>query len=136
MPNVDLLTADMQAAASSAAPSVGRLQATETALLICDVQERFRNIIAGFPAVVDTARRLARGAEALEIPVIATEQYPKALGSTVEELKQVLPESAFIQDKNHFTMCGESCRLCSLRLPLLSLTESCNPKTPVLQLTL
>ena len=96
----------MQATASSTAPSVGRLQATETALLICDVQERFRDIISGFSGVVDTARRMARGAEALEIPVIATEQYPKALGSTVEELKQVLPQGAFIQDKNRFTMCG------------------------------
>ena len=38
------------------------LAATEkgptTALLICDIQERFRDTIVGYPAVIDTARRL------------------------------------------------------------------------------
>ncbi len=31
-----------------------------TALFICDVQERFRDTIQGYPAVIDTAVRLVR----------------------------------------------------------------------------
>ena len=31
-----------------------------TALLVCDIQERFRDTIVGYPAVIDTARRLVR----------------------------------------------------------------------------
>ena len=31
-----------------------------TALFICDVQERFRDTITGYPAVIDTAVRLVR----------------------------------------------------------------------------
>jgi nicotinamidase-related amidase len=50
------------------------------------VQERFRSTIQGYPAVIDTARRLIKGAEAFNIPVFVTEQYPKALGATVPEL--------------------------------------------------
>ena len=37
---------------------VGKLAAEETALLVCDVQERFRPVITGFPAVIDTSKRM------------------------------------------------------------------------------
>lgn len=50
----------MATAASAAARSVGKLAPEETALLVCDVQERFRPVISGFPAVVDTSRRMVR----------------------------------------------------------------------------
>ena len=61
--------------------------------------------------MVDTAQRMVKGANALDIPVIVTEQYPKALGNTVEELKGVLKDDALIQDKLDFTMFGECLRL-------------------------
>ena len=50
----------VQQAASQSAPTtgVGRLHASETALFVCDIQEKFRPIIAGMPAVIDTARRM------------------------------------------------------------------------------
>lgn len=70
------------------------------------LQERFRPIIAGMPAVIDTARRLIKGADALDLPIVLTEQYPKALGHTVEELKEILPARSLIQDKVHFSMMG------------------------------
>ncbi len=43
--------------------SLGKLVASTdggpgTALFICDVQERFRDTIVGYPAVIDTAVRL------------------------------------------------------------------------------
>lgn len=60
------------------------------------------------PAVIDTAKRMIRGAEALDMPVVVTEQYPKALGNTVKELKGVLPTKSLIQDKFSFSMMGRS----------------------------
>lgn len=50
---------------STAAPGLGRLRPSETALLVCDVQERFRPIITGFPAVVDTSRRMVSPASSV-----------------------------------------------------------------------
>ena len=43
------------------AVKIGRLMHNQTALFVCDIQERFRPLIAGMPAVVDTARRMVRG---------------------------------------------------------------------------
>ena len=45
---------------ASKALRIGRLSPASTALFICDVQERFRPIISGYPAVIDTAARLVR----------------------------------------------------------------------------
>jgi len=90
---------------SSAAVRLGRIAPQDTALFICDVQERFRSVISGFPAVVDTSRRMARAAQALQLPIIVTEQYPKALGNTVPELAEILPQGTPIVAKTDFSMC-------------------------------
>lgn len=46
----------------------------------------------------------ARGSGSLGIPVIATEQNPKALGSTVDEVKSALPKDTPIVSKTLFSM--------------------------------
>jgi nicotinamidase-related amidase len=63
-----------------------RLQPSTCIFLLCDVQERFRESIHKMPAVIAASNRMLRAATALELPVIATEQYPKGLGHTVAEL--------------------------------------------------
>ena len=74
-------------ASSNSSPSLGRLDPATTALFVCDVQERFRPLIAGFDAVAETSSRLVRGARALGLPaIVVTEQYPKALGKTISEI--------------------------------------------------
>jgi len=37
---------------------LGKLAPDDTVLFVCDVQERFRSVISGYPAVVDVARRM------------------------------------------------------------------------------
>lgn len=37
---------------------------------------------------------------------LRAEQYPKALGNTVKELQEVLPEGTVVADKTRFSMCG------------------------------
>jgi hypothetical protein len=66
--------------------SLGRLNTKGSVLLICDIQERFRDIIWKFDSVVKTSKFLVDGFNALDAQVVATEQYPKALGVTVKEL--------------------------------------------------
>ena len=70
-----------------------RFPASGAALLIIDVQEKLLPVTLGAGAgVVANARRLIRAARLLEIPVLATEQYPKGLGPTVAPLAELLPD--------------------------------------------
>ena len=56
--------------------------------------------------VVSSGKRLLSAAAELEIPVLATEQYPRGLGATARELKDCLPAAARTFDKTSFSCCG------------------------------
>ncbi len=62
----------------------------DTALLVVDVQTRLLEAMAPPPTLVWNIRRLIDGAQALGVPVAATEQYPRGLGSTTRELAERL----------------------------------------------
>ncbi|GMH38405.1 hypothetical protein BSKO_06289 [Bryopsis sp. KO-2023] len=81
-----------------------RLTAERSALFVCDVQERFRTMISGMPSVIDTSQRMVRASKELGIPVVVTEQYPKALGNTVEEVASQIPEGSPVIAKTNFSM--------------------------------
>jgi nicotinamidase-related amidase len=68
-----------------------RLTAAHGALLIVDVQAKLVDLIPVRDLVVANAVRLVRAAQALGMPVWATEQYPKGLGPTVPELSALIP---------------------------------------------
>lgn len=63
-------------------------------LLIVDVQEKLIPLIAQSERVVSNCSRLIDGAKILNVPVFATEQYPKGLGSTVPPLAERLTRPA------------------------------------------
>jgi nicotinamidase-related amidase len=63
---------------------------SDTALLVIDVQETFRSVMKEFDTMVAGCVRLVKTFRTLELPILVTEQYPKGLGSTVSELKNVL----------------------------------------------
>jgi nicotinamidase-related amidase len=69
-----------------------RRTAEHGALLVVDVQERLLPAIQGHARVLANALTLVRGAQNLGIPVFATEQYPRGLGSTVEPLATLIPD--------------------------------------------
>ncbi len=54
--------------------------------------------------VLDNAVRLIRGASILNVPVFATEQYPKGLGPTVPAVADLLGDSAPFE-KTTFSAC-------------------------------
>jgi nicotinamidase-related amidase len=82
------------------------LNAAQTALVVIDMQEAFRSKIADFAEVAARIAIMVRGAQLLNIPVIVTEQYPKGLGHTAQEIKEVLPESNEPIEKTAFSSCG------------------------------
>ena len=79
-----------------------RLDRERTALVVVDVQEGFRKAIPEFEDIARAAATLARGAEAMEVPVLVTEQYPKGLGATVPEVAEALPRGAEPLEKTVF----------------------------------
>jgi nicotinamidase-related amidase len=62
------------------------LSATNSRLLIVDVQDKLLPPIANGPRLVHNCRRLIDGAKIVSVPVSGTEQYPQGLGPTTAEL--------------------------------------------------
>mmetsp|Transcript_42182 Transcript_42182/g.78455 ORF Transcript_42182/g.78455 Transcript_42182/m.78455 type:complete len:203 (+) Transcript_42182:60-668(+) len=83
---------------------LGRLSPASTVFLLCDVQERFRDVIDRMPEVIAAAKSMMDGGEVLSIPILITEQYPKALGHTVPELDVA---KAKVFEKTKFSMCTD-----------------------------
>ena len=86
------------------------LDPTATALLVVDVQERFRSVIPEFELMTAGCVRLARAFRLLELPIIVTEQYPRGLGRTVPEIGDALREGtgqgATTLEKSSFSSYG------------------------------
>jgi nicotinamidase-related amidase len=79
------------------------LDQANAALLIVDVQEAFRSPISDLGLIASRIAVAARGMSALGVPVLVTEQYPKGLGHTVEEIKAGLPDDARVFEKTAFS---------------------------------
>ncbi|MBX3419190.1 MAG: hydrolase [Pirellulaceae bacterium] len=73
--------------------SLNLLDRQRSALLVVDVQSKLVPHIPCPQRLVWNIRRLIDAAKLFEVPVQATEQYPQGLGSTVSELKVLLPEA-------------------------------------------
>ena len=65
---------------------LGILKAATSSLFLCDMQVKFAPNIAYFPQIVNNSKRIFEAAKIMQLPVFATEQYPKGLGPTVPEL--------------------------------------------------
>ena len=66
------------------------LDRESTLLVVVDAQEAFRPAVLDFDRVVHNTAVLVQGANALGVPVVVTEQYPKGLGRTVPEVAEHL----------------------------------------------
>lgn len=83
-------------------------QASSSQLAIIDVQPKLCNVMqtADMQAVIQNCSRLAQGANVLQIPITASEQYPQALGETMPEIAQHLLVKKPIA-KTTFSACSE-----------------------------
>jgi len=82
------------------------LDRRRTALVVIDVQERYRPVLHAWDRVTDAAELLLQGAALLEIPVLVTEQYPRGLGTTAAELRRHLGASTRVIEKQSLSCCG------------------------------
>jgi nicotinamidase-related amidase len=72
---------------------IARLRREEAVLLIVDVQERLLPAMFEAERLARQCALLARAAQQLKIPAVATEQYPEKLGATIAPLAELLQGS-------------------------------------------
>lgn len=78
-----------------------------TALIMIDIQEKLVGVQPDLPPRLPKIAMMLRAAAALKLDVIVTEQYPKGLGATIPELKELCrPEWPAIA-KTSFSCWGE-----------------------------
>ena len=82
-----------------------KLDRKKAVVLVVDVQARLTPAMPPdtLARVVKYGRALIGAAKELGLPVLATEQYPKGLGETIPELRELLPSPPLV--KMHFS-CG------------------------------
>jgi nicotinamidase-related amidase len=82
------------------------LTVENSVLVLIDFQERLFPVMHDKEKLLTNTVKLTRGAAALEIPVIVTEQYPKGLGPTLPEIKNIVPNFKAVE-KTCFSCCDE-----------------------------
>lgn len=83
-----------------------RLKQSESLLLVIDLQARLLPAIDDGDAVLANAAWMVDVAQAIGVPVLATEQYPQGLGLTESDLRARLPEESIVE-KTHFSAVAE-----------------------------
>ncbi len=105
--------------------STAMLARDRTTLIVVDVQEAFRKAIPDFEDVARRTATLVEGARILGVPAIVTEQYPKGLGHTVDEVglngEPVLEKTVFaascadgfdLAGRKQAVVCGIEAHVC------------------------
>ncbi len=75
-------------------------------LLIIDVQEKLVNMLED-KNIAQSAVKAAKAAGILNIPAVITEQYPKGLGATIEEIKTALKNAQYFEKTNFSALTEE-----------------------------
>lgn len=84
------------------------MTADKSVLLVVDVQDRLLPHIHDWQVLLDNVTWLVGVARKLGVPVMATEQYPKGLGHTHEQVLGLLPQGA-MAEKLHFSCVSAKC---------------------------
>lgn len=85
------------------------LLTSETSLLlVVDIQTKLVNAMPKDAAedMLRNSSHLVKASNLLNIPVLLSEQYPKGLGSTVEELTTVMNDKPISFEKTDFSCCS------------------------------
>ncbi len=89
------------------------MTAADSVLVVIDVQDKLLAAMPTGPALVREVAFLLDVAAVLDVPAVATEQYPKGLGPTTAEVARRLPADR--ASKTAFSCCGATGFLDTLR---------------------
>lgn len=79
-----------------------KLTPNDTTALIIDLQEKIVPAMREASTLVARSRFLLAGLAVYSVPIVSTRQYPKGLGDTLPEIKELAP-SATVFDKTTFS---------------------------------
>lgn len=82
------------------------IQPDKSLLLVVDIQDRLLPAVDSPQQLQDNCRWLMEIARYLEVPVMATEQYPRGIGHTAAPLRELLPDDAVLE-KTWFSCASE-----------------------------
>lgn len=85
-------------------PLTMRLLLKDSIGLIIDIQERLHPKIHDFKQLEHNTQILIKGLKALDVPLLVTQQYTKALGETISPIREVLGEFQYTE-KISFSCC-------------------------------
>lgn len=90
--------------------------AANPVIIAVDLQERLMPTMYNTEEITARAKVLLSGAAEIGVPVIATEQYPQGLGSTIPEIAETfVPEKSSVIAKTSFSVFGEEAFCNALR---------------------
>lgn len=117
--------------------SVPRLKASETALVVVDMQERLLKAIHEHDRVIASTRLVLRAAKQLDLKVVMTTQYLKGLGPTHAAVAELAPpgtpfdkltfscfaspefkQALAATQRNSILLCGVEAHICVLQTGL------------------
>lgn len=75
-------------------------------LIVVDVQGKLARLVYESDRMIRQLQTLIRGITTLGMPILVTEQYPKGLGKTIDELALLLADAPCLE-KDAFSCCGE-----------------------------
>lgn len=81
-----------------------KLERQNSLFFVIDIQERLVPAVKDSDKVINNTLTLLKSANLMDIDIIATEQYPKGLGSTIAILKEYIKEER-IFSKVEFSAC-------------------------------
>ena len=84
-----------------------KLSTENTLLAVIDIQEKLVPVMKQkiISKTKENVKKLINGFNILDLPVVATQQYTKGLGSTISELSELINNDAI--EKLTFSCCGE-----------------------------
>ena len=84
------------------------LNVKDTALIVIDVQGKLAQLMHQKERLFANTKRMIKGAQVLDIPLLWTEQAPDKLGPTTPEIAKLLAESVRPISKSSFSCCGHA----------------------------
>lgn len=86
------------------------IDAQKSRLLVVDLQSKLMPYIHDHSALLDNCINLIKVAKAIEVPIIASEQYPKGLGHTVAAIRELLEPDGMMEKEFFSCLADEGCR--------------------------